>query len=264
MLSIFGTDTMFYFRKKDQQQLTPQSVQASYEIPLDDTMLPPTTGSVIGVALNDKALLASLTPAFHEAPYKVPPKNPVLYIKTDNTHIGHGATIQVPTDKGPVYAGPALGIVIGKTTRRVSESDAFSHIQGFTVVNEISLAETSFYRPAVKAKCRDSFCPIGPWMIDRDQVQHPDNLSIRTFVNDTLRHETNTQQMVYPINAIVSYISQFITLEAGDLIIAGTPERTDSLEIQPGDSVMVEIDGIGSLSNPVEAEPSTQLSRTSL
>ncbi|MBJ7553502.1 fumarylacetoacetate hydrolase family protein [Marinomonas spartinae] len=245
---------MFYYRQKESDTAIEKTAQASVEIPLDDTVLPPTSGSVIGVALNDKALVKTLETSFHEKPHVQPPKTPVLYIKTDNTHIGYGAPIKVPTDKGPIYAGPSLGIVIGKQATRVSVENALDVIQGFTVVNEVSLAETSFYRPAVKAKCRDTFCPIGPWVIDKESVQNPNSLTIRTVINDQQVHETNTNQLIYSIEEVVSYISGFMTLEAGDIIIAGTPLRSAELEIKPGDNVMIDIQGVGRLSNPVEME----------
>ncbi len=231
-----------------------KTADASYEIRLDDTMLPPTSGSVIGVALNNKALAKSLEQVFNEKPHVHPPKTPVLHIKTDNTHIGYANSIKVPSDKGAIYAGPSLGIVIGKKTTRVNVSDALDFVAGFTIVNEVSLAETSFYRPAVKAKCRDTFCPIGPWTVDKESVSKPNNLSINTFINDTLVHETNTDQLIYSVEEVISYISSFMTLEAGDIIIAGTPERTPDLEIKPGDSVMIDIEGVGRLVNPVEQE----------
>ena len=245
---------MFHYRQKKLNKVVSETADASYEIKLDDTILPPTSGNVIGVALNDKALVKSLEHVFNEKPHIQPPKTPVLHIKTDNTHIGYASTIKVPVDKGPVYAGPSLGIVIGKNATRVDVSSALDFVAGFTVVNEVSLAETSFYRPAVKAKCRDTFCPIGPWTVDKEAVSTPNNLSIKTYVNDALVHNTNTDQLIYSVEEIISYISSFMTLEAGDIIIAGTPERTPDLEIKPGDSVMIEIEGVGRLVNPVEQE----------
>ena len=245
---------MYSYRLEESGQAVAKASNASFEVELDNPLLPPTTGAVIGVALNDKELVASLADAFNDKPYVAPPKTPVLHIKTTNTHIGHGQSIRIPSDKGSVFAGPALGIVIGKTACRVSEENALNVVKGFTVVNEVSLAETSFYRPAVKAKCRDTFCPIGPWVVDKSLVANPNALAIKTYINDELVHETNTDQLVHSIEKVVSYISSFMSLEEGDVIIAGTPLRTDALAIQQGDIVMVEIDNIGRLANPVEAE----------
>jgi len=254
MLTTFGKKKMFHYRQKESNEVVSKTANASFEIKLDDTILPPTSGNVIGVALNNKALAKSLEKAFNEKPHVQPPKTPVLHIKTDNTHIGYGKSIKLPTDKGAVFAGPSLGIVIGKKATRVDASNALDFVAGFTVVNEVSLAETSFYRPAVKAKCRDTFCPIGPWTVDKSAVSTPNKLSIKTFINDALVHETNTDQLIYSVEEVISYISSFMTLEAGDIIIAGTPERTADLAIKPGDNVMIDIEGVGRLVNPVEQE----------
>ncbi|TYL47688.1 fumarylacetoacetate hydrolase family protein [Marinomonas sp. IMCC 4694] len=245
---------MLYYRTTMQDKIRHLSAQNAANVSLTNGLLPPVTGNVIGVALNNKALMASLETAFNEKPHVQPPKTPVLHIKTNNTHIGYGHTIQVPKGKGAIYAGPSLGIVIGKKATRVEAANALDFIQGFTVVNEVSLAETSFYRPAVKAKCRDTFCPIGPWVADKSLIAHPNSLGIKTLINGSLVHETNTDQLIYSVEEIVSYISSFMTLEEGDVIIAGTPQRTAELEIRPGDSVTIDIETIGSLTNPVEQE----------
>ncbi|MEL0637551.1 fumarylacetoacetate hydrolase family protein [Marinomonas sp. TI.3.20] len=242
---------MFHYRIKKSNEALSLHTDAALDVPLKEGLLPATNGAVIGVALNDKGLYQSLVASFNEKPHVAPPKTPVLHIKTDNTHLGYGQPIRIPTDKGPVYAGPALGIVIGKKACRVTEEEALEYVKGYTIVNEVSLAETSFYRPAVKAKCRDTFCPIGPWIIDKNAVDEPNKLVISTYIDDELVHETNTDQLIYSVEAVISYISGFITLEVGDLIIAGTPERTAALEIKSGNSVTINIEGIGCLTNPV-------------
>lgn len=245
---------MFYYREKIKNKIVSKCANSSSDIKLNTSIAPPTAGDVIGVALNNKNLMSSLSDEFNKKPHVEPPKTPVLYIKTDNTHIGYASSIKTPEDKSKVFAGPSIGIVIGKTATRITEDDAMSVIQGFTIVNEVSLAETSFYRPAVKAKCRDTFCPIGPWIVETSKVSTPNKLTIKTYINDQVVHETNTDQLVYPIEKIISYISSFMTLQPGDIIIAGTPERTPELEIKPGDTVMIDIENIGQLANPVEQE----------
>ncbi|RBP80492.1 4-hydroxyphenylacetate isomerase [Marinomonas rhizomae] len=245
---------MLYYKTRKNDQVINLQAQAAFEVPLENNLLPAVNGAVIGVALNDKTLYQSLEKQFNEKPHVSPPKTPVLHIKTDNTHIGYGDTIQIPSNLGSVFAGPSLGIVIGKKACRVTEESALDYVQGYTIVNEVSLAETSFYRPAVKAKCRDTFCPIGPWVVDATDVETPQNLTIKTYINDTLCHETSTNQMIHSIEQVIAYISSFITLDVGDMIIAGTPLRTESLEIKANDVVMVEIEKIGRLVNPVAAE----------
>lgn len=216
--------------------------------------LPATSGTVFGIALNDKSLYAKLEPSFSEKPHVNPPTRPVLHIKTPNTYIGYGAAIPAPADGTPVYAGPSIGIVIGKAATRVSEAEALEFVGGYTVVNEVSLAETSFYRPVVKAKCRDGFCPIGPWVVDASDVANVEALSIVTSVNGEKVHATNTDQLRAGVAELVSYLSSFMTLEAGDLIIAGTPERTDALSLKAGDTVSIDVESVGVLENTVVNE----------
>ena len=245
---------MLHYKTRKNGQVISLETQTQAQVSLQSTLAPAVNGAVIGVALNDKTLYQTLEKQFNEKPHVSPPKTPVLHIKTDNTHIGYGETIRVPMDMGTVYAGPALGVVIGKKACRVTEETALDYVQGYTIVNEVSLAETSFYRPAVKAKCRDTFCPIGPWVIDACHITNPQSLAINTYINDSLSHETSTQELIYSIEKVIAYISSFITLEVGDMIIAGTPLRTENLAIKAGDKVTVEIDQIGRLVNPVAAE----------
>ncbi|RDL45545.1 4-hydroxyphenylacetate isomerase [Marinomonas piezotolerans] len=245
---------MYTYRLQESGKVVTKKSDTTFAVDMAEPLAPATHGAVIGVALNNKDLVASIEDQFEEKPYVTPPKTPVLHIKTDNTHIGHGQTIRIPTNKGAVYAGPSLGIVIGKKATRVSEEHALDFVKGYTVVNEVSLAETSFYRPAVKAKCRDTFCPIGPWVVDKALVTNPNSLSINTYVNDELVHSTSTDCLVHSVEKIISYISSFMTLEVGDLIIAGTPLRDESLEIKGDDIVMIDIEAVGRLANPVEQE----------
>jgi 5-oxopent-3-ene-1,2,5-tricarboxylate decarboxylase/2-hydroxyhepta-2,4-diene-1,7-dioate isomerase len=245
---------MLHYKTRKNDQVINLQAKAPFEVALEGGLLPAVNGAVIGVALNDKILYQSLEKQFNEKPHISPPKTPVLHIKTDNTHIGYGDAIRIPSDMGAVFAGPSLGIVIGKKACRVTEETALDYVQGYTIVNEVSLAETSFYRPAVKAKCRDTFCPIGPWVMDAADLDSPQDLTIKTYINDTLCHETSTNQMIHSIEQVIAYISSFITLEVGDMIIAGTPLRTENLEIKTGDVVMVDIEKIGRLVNPVVAE----------
>lgn len=216
--------------------------------------LPATTGTVLGIALNHTDLREQMEEAFNTKPHVNPPKTPVLHIKTDNTHIGNGSAIPAPADGEAIYAGPSLGVVIGKAATRVSAANALDYVKGYTVVNEVSLAENSFYRPAVKAKCRDGFCPIGPWVVDVADVKEPEALQITTYINGEMQHCTTTAKLHYGIAEIVEYVSSFITLQPGDLLIAGTPKRTENLALKAGDTVAIEIEQIGRLENPVVAE----------
>lgn len=211
------------------------------------------SGTLFGVALNYQGLLDQHIAAFQQAPYQKPPTKPVLFIKTPNTRNAHGGVVLQPAGER-LQPGPALGVVIGQRASRVSLDDAMAHVAGYVVVNEFSLPEDSYYRPAVKAKCRDGFCALGPQVIARDQVANPNRLDLKLFVNGELRQENSTAHWVRDIPQLIAEISEFMTLHPGDVLITGTPEGR--VDVQPGDRVEVEISGVGRLLNIVQAEAS--------
>ncbi|NWA28643.1 fumarylacetoacetate hydrolase family protein [Pseudomonas gingeri] len=210
------------------------------------------TGTLLGVALNYQGLVDEHLAQFHEAPYKQPPVKPVLFIKTPNTRNGHDQAVTHPGGDLRLQPGPALAVVIGKSASRVSEADALAYVAGYTIVNEFSLPEDSYYRPAVKAKCRDGFCAIGPELVPRDQVANPNDLSLKLWVNGELRQQNSTAHFVRNVAQLISEISEFMTLHEGDVLITGTPEGR--VDVKPGDKVEVEISGLGRLVNHIVAE----------
>lgn len=210
-----------------------------------------TTGTLFGVALNYQGLLQSRLEEFQQPPYQKPPVKPVLFIKTANTRNGHDQPVVFPAGVECLQPGPALGVVIGKDASRVSEADAMNHVAGYLIVNEFSLPEDSYYRPAVKAKCRDGFCPLGQ-LVPASQIANPNALGIRLLVNGELRQENTTANWVRSIPQLIAELSEFMTLHKGDVLITGTPEGR--VDVQPGDTVAVEIDGLGRLVNTVVAE----------
>ncbi|ANY87162.1 MULTISPECIES: fumarylacetoacetate hydrolase family protein [Pseudomonas] len=210
------------------------------------------SGTLLGVALNYQGLLQQHLAAFNEPPYKQPPVKPVLFIKTPNTRNQHGQPVTYPSAVERLQPGPALGVVIGKDASRVSVENALAHVAGYTIVNEFSLPEESYYRPAVKAKCRDGFCSFGPELVPAAQVPNPQALGIRLLVNGELRQHNNTANCVRSVAQLIAEISEFMTLHAGDVLITGTPEGR--VDVLPGDRVTVEIDGLGQLINTIVAE----------
>lgn len=210
------------------------------------------TGTLFGVALNYRGLLESRLEEFQQPPYQKPPVKPVLFIKTPNTRNGHGQPVVFPQGVERLQPGPALGVVIGKSASRVRAADALDHVAGYVIVNEFSLPEESYYRPAVKAKCRDGFCPLGPEIVPAADVRDPHALTLKLFVNGQLRQENSTANLARGIPQLIEEISEFMTLHEGDVLITGTPEGR--VDVQPGDLVEVEISGLGRLANTVVAE----------
>lgn len=212
----------------------------------------PVSGTVYGTLLNYKGALAALGESVHQAPYLAEPKAPILYMKPVNTVIGHEMPIPRPTDAPELEIGAALGIVIGRTATRVSEHQALEYVIGYTIVNDISIPHDSVYRPAVKQKARDGFCPIGPWVIERSAVNDPDSLAIRVFINDEQRQENTTANLIRPVARLLSDITEFMTLYPGDVLLAGIPENAPLAK--SGDRIRIEIEGIGSLNNTIVDE----------
>ncbi|CAM4201883.1 fumarylacetoacetate hydrolase family protein [Kerstersia similis] len=210
-----------------------------------------TRGTLFGIALNYRGLLDSRLEEFQQPPYQRPPVKPVLFIKTPNTRNQDGGQVAKPHD-ARLQPGPALGVVIGKRASRVKAADAMSHVAGYVIVNEFSLPEDSYYRPAVKAKCRDGFCAIGPALVPAADIADVNQLGLRVFVNGELRQQNSTANWVRTIPELIETLSEFMTLNEGDVLITGTPEGR--VDVEPGDEVIVEIDGLGKLRNVVVQE----------
>ena len=150
-----------------------------------------------------------------------------------------------------------LGLVIGKRSKYVARRDAFSHVFGYFVVNDVSARDWQFHSPTVTVgKSFDTHGPIGPWVVTADEIPDPQALPLRCLVNGEVRQDANTRDMIYPIADQIAYLSTAFTLEPGDLIATGSPEGV-GMGMEPprflssGDIVRCEIDGIGAIENRV-------------
>jgi 5-oxopent-3-ene-1,2,5-tricarboxylate decarboxylase/2-hydroxyhepta-2,4-diene-1,7-dioate isomerase len=194
-------------------------------------MLPGCGNAVYGVALNFRAELESLGDRLHQDPYKNPPVAPVLYMRPRNTWNTSGAPIRLPTgEKGLKMAG-TLGVVIGA---------------GYVVVNDVSIPHESYYRPAVRQRCRDGFCVIGSEVTDKLPNE------VRISINGELQCRANIADLVRPIDRLIADIGEFLTLEPGDILLIGEPP--DAPLAKAGDKVRVEIDGLPAIQNEVVPE----------
>ncbi len=195
-------------------------------------------------------IAASSTPrreAFQQAPYKTPPKTAVWFIKPRNTVIGDGEAIPHPQGE-TVQSGATVALIVGKTARKVAAEEAANYIAGYALANDVSLPEESFYRPAIKAKCRDGFCPIGTL----SAVRNVDDLTIITEINGREADSWHTGDLQRSAAQLLSALSEFATLNPGDAILIGTPHSRVTL--RPGDRVRILADGFPALENPVVAE----------
>lgn len=210
-----------------------------------DSGLASITGLVYGVLLNERDDLDRLAPRLAEPPYKGLPKAPVLYVKPYNTHIGPGATVRVPAGVERIATGATLGIVIGRPACRVPEQRALAVVAGYTIVNDLSIPHESLFRPPIREKCFDGACPIGPSIVARDSFPEPDRAIISTYVNGALAQRRTLDKLVRPIARLIADVTEFMTLFPGDVLLPGIP--LDAPTAKPGDSIAVEIDGIGRL-----------------
>lgn len=213
---------------------------------------PPVTGTVYGVLLNYQGKFDELKEQFNEAPYKQPPKAPILYIKPANTLSGCNQPIPLPKGEKELEVGAALAVVIGKTATRIKAEDADKYIEGYTIANDVSIPHQSYYRPAIKQKARDGFCPVGPWIVSQDDVTDPGQLETRVYINGELRQENNTKNLIRSIPTLLEDVTEFMTLRKGDVLLVGVPEKPP--HVKDGDEIRIEIDRIGVLVNKVVSE----------
>ncbi len=208
-------------------------------------------GTVYGCLLNDRAALAALGDAVHRPPYKAPPVAPILYIKPRNTIAGEGDAIVVPVDADALEIGVSLGLVIGRTACRVDIAAALDHVDGYVVVNDVSAPHASYYRPSMRFKCRDGFCPIGT-PVDRAAIANPNALDLWVEIDGALVQRANTGTLIRSAEQLLADVSAFMTLYPGDVLMLGVPAGAP--RARAGQQVDVEIEGVGRLRNRLVAE----------
>jgi 2-keto-4-pentenoate hydratase/2-oxohepta-3-ene-1,7-dioic acid hydratase in catechol pathway len=206
---------------------------------------------IIGVGLNYPSHVAESV--------RGRPEIPMLFSKFSNALIGPGDPIVLSPLSTFVDYEAELGVVIGTQAHRVSVEAALDFVLGYTCANDVSARDLQHADPQwVRAKGLDTFCPLGPWIVTTDEIPDPQVLGLRGYVNGELRQEASTGEMLFSVAEIISFISQGLTLEPGDVIVTGTPggigwAMDPPVALKPGDQVCVEIEGIGRLVNPVVA-----------
>jgi 2-keto-4-pentenoate hydratase/2-oxohepta-3-ene-1,7-dioic acid hydratase in catechol pathway len=178
------------------------------------------------------------------------PREPLLFLKPPSSVIAPGAGIVLPELSSHVEHECELALIIGKRCRAASEENAWDHVLGVTCGNDVTARDLQRADSQwTRGKGFDTFCPLGPWVVvgfPEEQVRH---LELSCRVNGELRQQADTSMMVFPPAVLIAYITQVMTLEAGDVVMTGTPSGVSPLYL--GDEVTVEIDGIGTLTNPV-------------
>lgn len=208
--------------------------------------LPPAFGTVIALGLNyaDHA---------SELEFKAP-REPLVFIKSASTFIGHRQQTYRPAGVQYMHYEAELVVVIGQTARKVARKDAMDYVRGYTLCNDYAIRDylENYYRPNLRVKSHDSLSPLGPYVVDRDDVDDPHKLELRTIVNGVVRQQGNTRDMIFDIPFLIEYLSAFMTLQAGDMISTGTPKGLS--DVQAGDEVVIEVEQVGSLTNYIVSE----------
>ena len=188
------------------------------------------------------------------------PEYPVLFHKVAGSLIGHNQPIVVPRISSQIDYEGELAIIIGRRGKYIAEDEAISYVAGYSVANDVSARDLQFRTSQwTTGKMLDTFGPLGPALVTRDEVQDPNALAIKTTLNGQVMQNASTADMIFRVPYIVSYISGITTLEPGDVIMTGTPPgigntRTPQVFMKPGDTVTVEIERLGILTNPLVGE----------
>jgi len=213
----------------------------------------PRPGKYLGVSLNYADHIAETG--------RDKPEYPSFFTKQSSCVIGHGSAIHRPRVSGKLDYEGELAFVIGKQCRHVPVDKAHQVIAGFTIANDVSVRDWQMRSPTMMiGKSFDTCGPLGPWLVTSDEISDPHNLVISTWVDNELRQQANTRQMIFNCYEMIAYLSQAMTLEPGDVIATGTPagvgvKMQPRGYLKPGQIVRIEIEGIGILANPVIEEP---------
>ena len=213
--------------------------------------LPPfEVGTIIALGLNYadhvKELSKELTVSTQD--------EPLVFLKGPGSLVGHRGHTRRPADAAFMHYECELAVVIGKTARRVKAADALDHVAGYTVSNDYAIRDylENWYRPNLRVKNRDGGTVIGPWLVSASEIPDPQALGLRTYVNGQVTQQGHTRQMIHSVASLIEYLSDFMTLRAGDVILTGTPDGV--VNVQPGDEVVCEIDQVGRLVNTLAAD----------
>ncbi|HPT27771.1 MAG TPA: fumarylacetoacetate hydrolase family protein [Bryobacteraceae bacterium] len=179
------------------------------------------------------------------------PAEPIIFLKPPSSLNAHGAPVVFPSLSKLLSFEGELGLVIGRRSRNLTRSEAWMAVAGFTAVNDVTARDLQKRDGQwTRGKGFDTFCPVGPWWVPRDEVDFA-SIRVRAHVNGEVKQDGSVADMLFGVDAILEYVTQFMTIEPGDLIATGTPPGVGGLEV--GDVVSVEVSGVGVLDNPVVA-----------
>jgi acylpyruvate hydrolase len=190
-----------------------------------------------------------------------PPQYPTLFGKFAHTLIGHKNPLVLPSISQMVDYEAELAVVIGKPGKNIKAEHALEHVFGYTILNDVSVRDfQNRTLQWLQGKNFDRSCPVGPYVVTKDEVPDPDKLEIELKLNDTVMQHSNTSDFIFSVPTIIEYISQIMTLEPGDIISTGTPSgvgvaRNPQVFLKPSDVVRIELESVGVLENSIIAAP---------
>ncbi|MEI5996601.1 fumarylacetoacetate hydrolase family protein [Paraburkholderia bengalensis] len=181
-------------------------------------------------------------------------EEPLVFLKGAGSVIGHRGVTRRPSDATFMHYECELAVVIGRSAKGVTREHAMQHVGGYMIANDYAIRDylENYYRPNLRVKNRDGGTVLGPWFVDAGDVTDVAQLELRTYVNGALQQRGNTRDLVTDIPALIEYLSSFMTLAPGDIILTGTPEGV--INVNAGDEVVCEIDGLGRLVNVIASD----------
>lgn len=217
-----------------------------FSMPFD---IPPfrLSGTVYGALLNHRSALAVLGDAANQPPYNAPPKAPVLFVKPRNTLALSGEVVRIPAGTPELEVGACLGLVIGRTACRVSVAQALGYVAGYLIVADVSVPHSNYFRPSIRYKARDGFCPLGP-AVRAGAAVNPDALILRSYVDGVLVQTANTADLLRPAARLLADVTEFMTLAPGDVLAMGA--AAPAPRVRSGQRMTIGIDGFGNLDIP--------------
>lgn len=225
-------------------------------LPIDKLLSPIVPTDILCIGLNYRAHAAESNSAI--------PKHPMLFIKASGTLNNPGEPIYLPKLSDQVDYEAELCVVIGKDAKYVSKANALDYVYGYTCANDVSARDWQRNKDLgggqfARGKSFDSFCPLGPWIVTKDEIPNPNDLKIKCILNGETMQDYTTSDMIFDVPTLIESLSSTLTLKAGSVILTGTPHgvgfaRTPPVWLKPGDKVVVELERIGRLENTVQNE----------
>ncbi|KVE21635.1 2-hydroxyhepta-2,4-diene-1,7-dioate isomerase [Burkholderia vietnamiensis] len=214
--------------------------------------LPVAIGTVYGALLNQSSALDALGDAVHAPPYGRPPQAPVLYIKPANTHACDGAAVVVPAGVEALEIGASVAVVFSRRATRVPAAHAFDYLHGFTLASDVSIPHPDYYRPAVRFKCRDGFCPLGRDIVPAHALADADAIALSVRIDGATAAAASTATLIRPVRELIADVTAFMSFDAGDVLLLGVAGGAP--HARAGSAIEIAAAGLGTLRHTLIAE----------